>query len=84
MSARSETAGLEAVRGRVALTNEVVARLDQALRARPAEDLPSDYGRPVYEVLRAHGFDRADVLALAASLVDLVASDVVLDRTGPG
>ncbi len=59
------------------LTPEVVARLDQALRARPIEDLPSAYARPVYDVLLAHGFDRADLLSLAASLVDLVTSDVI-------
>lgn len=58
------------------LTPEVVARLDQALRARPVEDLPSNYAGPIYEVLRAHGLDRADVLAVAASLVDLVVADV--------
>ena len=58
------------------LTLEVAARLDEALRARPVEDLPSGYARPLYEVLLAHGFDRGDLLSLAASLVDLVASDV--------
>lgn len=58
------------------LTLEVVARLDEALRARPLEDLPSGYAKPVYEVLVSHGFDRGDLLALAASLVDLVAADV--------
>lgn len=61
------------------LTVEVVARLEQALRARPLEDLPSGYAKPVYEVLVSHGFDRGDLLALAASLVDLVASDVISD-----
>lgn len=61
-----------------ALTLEVVARLDQALRARPIEDLPSDYARPLYEMLTEHGFDRSDLLSLAASLVDLVTSDVSL------
>lgn len=64
------------------LTPEVVARLDQALRARPVEDLPSNYALPLYEVLRAHGLDRADVLGLAASLVDLVVTDV--QRGEPG
>lgn len=59
------------------LTIEVVARLDQALKARPIEDLPSGYAKPVYEMLVSHGFDRGDLLALAASLVDFVASDVI-------
>ena len=58
------------------LTVEVLARLDQALRARPIEDLPSGSALPLYELLRAHGFDRGDVLALAGSLVDLVAGDL--------
>lgn len=58
------------------LTLELAARLDEALRARPLEDLPSGYARPVYDLLKAHGLDRADLLALAASLMDLVASDV--------
>jgi hypothetical protein len=66
------------VRG--ALTVEVLARLDEALRARPVEDLPSAYAGPLYELLAAHGFDRADVLALAGSLVDLVSGAV---RRGP-
>ena len=59
-----------------ALTPEVAARIDEALRARPVEDLPSSYAAPIYGVLVAHGFDRRDVLALAASLVDIVTSDV--------
>lgn len=59
------------------LTIEVVARLEQALKARPIEDLPSAYAKPVYEMLVSQGFDRGDLLALAASLVDFVASDVI-------
>lgn len=61
------------------LTRELAARLDQALRARPVEDLPSGYAKPVYDLLVAHGFDRGDMLALAASLVDFVASDVMTE-----
>lgn len=64
------------VTGDRALTPEVVARVDEALRARPVEDLPSSYAAAVYAVLMANGFDRRDVLALAASLVDLVTRDV--------
>jgi hypothetical protein len=59
------------------LPPEVVARIDQTLRSRPLEDLPSGYAQPLYEMLISHGFDRADLLALAASLVDLVTTDVV-------
>lgn len=66
----------------VALTPEVLARLDQELRARPVEDMPSGYARPVYDLLVAHGFDRADMLSLAASLVDLVADDVRSGQAG--
>jgi hypothetical protein len=58
------------------LTPEVIARMDEALRARPLEDLPSSYARRIYEVLVAHGFDRADLLSVAASLVDLVTEEV--------
>jgi hypothetical protein len=65
-----------AVRRGAVLTPEVVARVDEALRACPAEDLPSSYARQLYQVLVSHGLDRADLLALVASLVDQVASDV--------
>lgn len=59
------------------LTPEIVARMDEALRVRPVEDLPSASATPLYELLVANGFDRRDVLELAASLVDLVTSDVI-------
>ena len=39
----------------VALTPEVLARLDQELRARPVEDMPSGYARPVYDHLMTAG-----------------------------
>ncbi len=66
------------------LTPEVVARVDEALRACPAEDLPSSYARQLYEVLVSHGLDRADLLAIAASLVDQVTSDVSCPANGVG
>jgi hypothetical protein len=59
-----------------AVTAEVAARVDQALRAQLPEDLPSAYAKELYAVLAGHGLDRADLLAVAASLVDLVASDL--------
>jgi hypothetical protein len=66
-----------------ALTPEVVARVNEAVCARPVEDLPSSYAQPIYAMLVAHGFDRRDVLALAASLVDLVTSDVRVPSVSP-
>ncbi len=68
--------------GETRMTDEVRARIDQALRARPVEDLPSGSARALYELLLAHGFDRTDVLELAGSLVDLVAGDVRHDAPG--
>ncbi len=72
-----------AARGDRAITPEVVARVNEAVLARPAEDLPSSYAAPIYAVLVAQGFDRRDVLALAVSLVDLVTSDVRVPSTSP-
>jgi hypothetical protein len=66
-----------------ALTPEVVARVMEAVSARPVEDLPSAYAEPIYSMLVAHGFDRRDVLALAASLVDLVTSEVKVPSSSP-
>ena len=64
------------------LCPEIAARLNQALDAKPAAGKPSSYARPVYDVLVEHGLGRSDLLAIAASLMDLVAADVKPVKTG--
>jgi hypothetical protein len=83
LRAVSKTNG-RAARVEPALTVEVLARLEEALRARPIDDLPSHCAGPLYDVLLRQGYDRADVLALAGSLMDLVAGDVRRGEPGHG
>lgn len=83
-TARSFAPGLGRAAPLPAFPPEVLARLAQALHSRPVEDLPSACARPLYELLRAHGLDRSDLLGLAASLVDLVAMDATLGPTESG
>lgn len=62
--------------GRAGSIPEVAARLREVLQATPVSGSPSDYARPLYDLLVARGFRREDVLAVSASLMDLVCADV--------
>lgn len=62
------------------LCPEVVARVMEALSATPASASPSACAQPIYDALVAAGLGRAEVLAVAGSLMDLVANEVEARR----